>query len=69
MSEINRQQREMLTLRVRKLIFYCRKDNDPTHPLVARRTEEGCRPRWRLNWIKSKRRMLRLIGNREKYKH
>ena len=49
--------------------MYGEKVTLPTHALVVRRTEEGCRQRWRLNWTKSKRRMLRLIGNREKYKH
>ena len=35
---------------------------------LFRRTEEGWRQMWRENWVKSKRRMLKLIGNRENYK-
>ena len=35
---------------------------------VVRKTEEGFRQRWKLNWAKSKKKMLKLIGNREKWK-
>ena len=43
-----RQQRELQTLTVRKWFMYGEKVT-LTHALAVRRTEEGCRQRWRLN--------------------
>ena len=50
-------------------VLLYRKVMTPPILWLYRRTEEGCRQRWRLNWAKSKRRMLKLIGNRENCKH
>ena len=61
--EINRQQRELQTLRVRNWKLYSVwRDNGSTHSLVVRRRKKGYRQRWKL-------RMLESTDNKEYYRH
>ena len=76
-AEINRQQRELQTLRVRNWKLYSVwRYNGSTHSLVVRRREKGCRQRekgcrqrWKLRILNSRREMLKSTGNRENYSH
>ena len=54
--QLNRQLRELQTLRVRNDYSTVRISNDSTNALVVRRVKDGCTQRWAL-------RMLRLTGN------
>ena len=59
-TQISRQQRELQTLRVRNWCMrYCLSELMVTSLMVVRRIEDGCRQRWRLNWYRLKRRMLK----------
>ena len=60
-AEINRQQRELQTLRVRKWMFSTvyRDDRWLNPPSGFRRTKEGCSQRWK----------LKMSGSRVSYKH
>ena len=60
--QLNRQLTEVQTLRVRKLVFYCRKGSDSIRALVIRRTRKACKQRLKL-------RMLRLTCRGESYRH
>ena len=57
--QLNRQQRELQTLRVRNGYSTVQISNDSIH---VRRTEEGCRQRWRL-------RTLKLSSSKERSRH
>ena len=59
---LNRQQRELRTLRVRNGYSTVWRGNNSMHCLVVRRKEEGCSQRWRP-------RMMRLTDNREHCKY
>lgn len=50
--QLNRQRTELRTLKVRNCmasLLYGER-NDSAHALIIRRTREGFRQRWRLNW-------------------
>ena len=54
-AEINKQQRELQTLRVKKQIAHAMYEDvmiSPIHTLVVRRTKEGCRQTWLLRMVK-----------------
>ena len=37
--------------------------------IVVRRRDKGCRQRWKLRILNSRREMLKSTGNRENYRH
>ena len=78
-AEVDRQQREIETLKVRKRPFSAMYEDIMTssiHALAVRRTKEGCRQRWRLRKVKFsskaqnwKRGSISSTSDRESYRH
>ena len=78
-AEVDRQQREIETLKVRKRPFSAVYEDimiTSNHALVVRGTKEGCRQRWRLRMVKFsskaqnwKRGSFNSTSNRESCRH